>query len=76
MSRDHSYYTVTCDQCANSASLHIWDDDWGRWDADWGDGFRNCRVYLASPKGLLAECEKCGGKTVSVADASDPRKAG
>ena len=55
MSREQSYYTVTCKNCGNATSLHIWDDEWGRWGAEWGDGFENCRVYLASPKELLAK---------------------
>lgn len=57
MSREWTYYDVTCHACGNVGELAMWDDDWNRWDAHW-TGFKGV-VYVTGPMAASTECLKC-----------------
>jgi hypothetical protein len=57
MSREWTYYGVTCRKCGNFARLGIWSDDLKRWDYTIV-GFRG-RVQITGPRPEDLSCAKC-----------------
>lgn len=64
MSKEWTYFNLSCRDCGHEGTLEIWSDDWFQWGAEWA-GFKGM-ARITGPQTDTIECLKCKSGNVEI----------